>query len=131
MREILRDYYEIDTSNLEDWQVYQLRSQILKTGVNAVLLDEIATLHCDELEEDGSKKFSKQEILNILRINERIRQNVGIVKTLRTKTLITKRCSKCGQIKLATETYFSPDKRNSDGLHSVCKECRKFYVKKG
>lgn len=59
MREILRDYYEIDTSNLEDWQVYQLRSQILKTGVNAVLLDEIATLHLN-------KHF--RELLRVLEI---------------------------------------------------------------
>lgn len=33
-----------------------------------------------------------------------------------------KRCSKCGEIKLVQR--FSPDQRNKDGLHSVCKECR-------
>lgn len=33
-----------------------------------------------------------------------------------------KTCSKCGEVKLTK--YFSADKRNLDGLHSFCKECR-------
>lgn len=32
-------------------------------------------------------------------------------------------CGKCGEVKLTSN--FSPDKRNKDGLHSYCKECRK------
>lgn len=35
-----------------------------------------------------------------------------------------KRCSKCGEIKLAHTKYFSPYKRNRDGLHSRCRKCR-------
>lgn len=35
-----------------------------------------------------------------------------------------KRCSKCGEIKIANERHFSPDKRNKDGLHSLCRRCR-------
>lgn len=35
-----------------------------------------------------------------------------------------KKCSKCGEIKLASKSYFSPDKRNYDGFHSFCKCCR-------
>ena len=35
-----------------------------------------------------------------------------------------KRCSRCGQIKLAYNRYFSKNKTSKDGLYSICKECR-------
>lgn len=41
-----------------------------------------------------------------------------------------KKCSKCGIIKLGCKRNFSPDKRNSDGLRSICNECRNNYTKK-
>ncbi len=34
-----------------------------------------------------------------------------------------KKCSKCGEIKIANERNFSPDARNKDGLQSTCKKC--------
>ena len=35
-----------------------------------------------------------------------------------------KRCSRCGQIKLAHNKYFSKNKTSKDGYYSICKECR-------
>lgn len=35
-----------------------------------------------------------------------------------------KRCSRCGQIKLAHNKYFSLNKTSKDGFYSICKECR-------
>lgn len=35
-----------------------------------------------------------------------------------------KRCSRCGQIKLAHNKYFSKNKTSKDGFYSICKECR-------
>ncbi len=35
-----------------------------------------------------------------------------------------KQCSKCGEIKLATDTYFSPDKNRNDGFFVYCRNCR-------
>lgn len=35
-----------------------------------------------------------------------------------------KKCTKCGESKPAVEEFFSPDKRNKDGLYSICRECR-------
>lgn len=34
-----------------------------------------------------------------------------------------KRCSKCGEIKLANERYFHKEPKGKDGLKSVCKKC--------
>lgn len=36
-----------------------------------------------------------------------------------------KKCTKCGEIKLISNNrYFSPDKRNADKFHSICRKCR-------
>ena len=35
-----------------------------------------------------------------------------------------KRCSCCGQIKLAHNKYFSKNKTSKDGFYSLCKKCR-------
>ena len=35
-----------------------------------------------------------------------------------------KRCSRCGEIKLAHNKYFSKNKTSKDGFYSICKACR-------
>jgi hypothetical protein len=35
-----------------------------------------------------------------------------------------KRCSRCGQIKLAHNKFFSKNKTSKDGWYSICKDCR-------
>ena len=35
-----------------------------------------------------------------------------------------KKCSRCGQIKLTHNKYFSKNKTSKDGFYSICKECR-------
>ena len=35
-----------------------------------------------------------------------------------------KRCSKCGEFKLANNKFFSKNKTAKDGFYSICKECR-------
>jgi len=35
-----------------------------------------------------------------------------------------KRCSRCGEIKLAHNKYFSKNKTSKDGFYSICKCCR-------
>jgi hypothetical protein len=35
-----------------------------------------------------------------------------------------KKCSRCGQIKLAHNKYFSKNKTSRDGWYSICKACR-------
>ena len=35
-----------------------------------------------------------------------------------------KRCSKCGQIKLAHNMFFSKNNTSKDGYYSICKACR-------
>lgn len=35
-----------------------------------------------------------------------------------------KRCSRCGQVKLATNRFFSKNSTSKDGWYSICKCCR-------
>lgn len=42
-----------------------------------------------------------------------------------------KRCSRCGQIKLAHNIFFSKNGTSKDGLYSICKECRNAKKRKG
>lgn len=41
-----------------------------------------------------------------------------------------KRCSRCGEIKLAHNKYFSKNKTSKDGFYSICKKCRNTKAKK-
>lgn len=40
-----------------------------------------------------------------------------------------KRCSKCGQVKLAHNRFFSKNKTSKDGFYSICKDCRNHKTK--
>ena len=35
-----------------------------------------------------------------------------------------KRCSRCGEVKLANNKFFSKNSTSKDGYYSICKECR-------
>ena len=41
-----------------------------------------------------------------------------------------KKCSRCGQIKIAHNKYFSKNKTSRDGFYSICKCCRNSKTKK-
>ena len=41
-----------------------------------------------------------------------------------------KKCSRCGEIKLAHNKYFSKNKTSKDGFYSICKACRNAKAKK-
>ena len=40
-----------------------------------------------------------------------------------------KKCSRCGQVKLAHNKYFSKNKTSKDGFYSICKACRNSKAK--
>ena len=42
---------------------------------------------------------------------------------------VFKRCTQCGEIKLATTKYFAKDKKGKFGLYSKCKICKQEYNK--
>lgn len=35
-----------------------------------------------------------------------------------------KKCSRCGQVKLANNRFFSKNNTSKDGFYSICKDCR-------
>ena len=83
-----------------------------------------------KLEEDYGIKYSVEYISSLWR--NKIPKLIA--ETARKKWLVWhyteqekgawKRCSKCGQIKLAHNKFFSRNKSSKDGFYSICKDCR-------
>jgi hypothetical protein len=42
---------------------------------------------------------------------------------------VMKKCSRCGQTKLAHNKFFSKNSTSKDGFYSICKECRNLKTK--
>ena len=42
-----------------------------------------------------------------------------------------KKCSRCGEVKLAHNRFFSKNNTSKDGWYSICKKCRNKKIKKG
>ena len=55
---------------------------------------------------------------------ERAKENYLIWYYTEKECGVWKRCSRCGQIKLANQTFFSKNKSSRDGYYSICKKCR-------
>ena len=83
-----------------------------------------------KLEEDYGIKYSVEYISSLWR--NKIPKLIA--ETARKKWLVWhyteqekgawKRCSKCGQIKLAHNKFFSRNKSSKDGFYFFCKDCR-------
>ena len=57
-------------------------------------------------------------------IAEKAKEDYLIWYYTHKKTGRWKKCSKCGQIKLASNRFFSINNTSKDGFYSICKECR-------
>lgn len=68
----------------------------------------------------GSKRYPRD-------LGLRFGEAVEVVVLLEVRPL-EKFCSGCGEWRL--KSYFSPDTRNLDGLHSHCKACRNDHMRK-
>ena len=111
-----------------------IKSVKFKDHIRDILIMKISGYRYDEISDLLKKKYGMD--LNARRISkiyknvipkmivEQYEQNYeDWLYTYRVKGKY-KKCSKCGEIKLATHKYFSPNKQNKDGLHSYCKSCR-------
>lgn len=83
-----------------------------------------------ELEQTFGVKYSIEHISSLWRnkipkiLAEQAQKNWLINYYTNEKKGNWKRCSRCGQIKLAHNKFFSKNKTSKDGFYSICKDCR-------
>jgi hypothetical protein len=112
----------IEQSNFDDWQMDLIKWKIEKKSNKKII-------------EDINWKYGFN-----FNIKKLLAELYRICKIISMKYLDTyeewfytfkakadyKICSKCGKTYVASRKYFSPDKRNKDGLRSICKKCRNY-----
>ena len=72
------------------------------------------------------KVINNEQIWEGYFLNKKITEKSKIVYTgfLNEEKGQYKKCSRCGEIKLALPKYFSKNKTSRDGFYSICKACR-------
>ena len=105
-----------------------------------IVADKIDGMQNIEIQQDLLSKFDKTHSLEY--ISSLWRNKIpNLIASQAEDELLTwhftevergkfKRCSRCGQIKLAHNKYFSKNKTSKDGFYSICKECRNSKVKR-
>lgn len=88
------------------------------------------------LEMDYGIKHSVEYISSLWRnkipklISEQAKKDYLIWYYTNVEYGVWKKCSRCGEIKLANNKFFSKNKTSKDGYYSICKECRNSKNKK-
>ena len=120
---IMQDFDEIAAVALEDFPLY---NKIVEYKIDGLQNIDIQA----RIEEEFGIKHSVEYISSLWRNKiPKIIASAAEDKLLNWYFLNElkgkyKKCSRCGQIKLAHNKYFSKNKTSKDGFYSVCKCCR-------
>lgn len=120
---MMEDFDRIATKALTD---YPLLEKIVECKVDGKQNIEIQKI----LEEQFDKKHSLEYISSLWRnkipqlIADQACEDLLNWHFLEVEKGKYKKCSRCGQIKLAHSKYFSKNKTSKDGWYSICKCCR-------
>ena len=125
---LLEDFDKVSTEALKD---YPLLERIVLYKVDGLQNVEIQ----NKLEEEFGIKHSLEYISSLWR--KKIPNLIASAAEdafldnwyLNVEKGTYKRCSRCGEIKLAHNKYFSKNKTSKDGYYSICKKCRNTKVK--
>lgn len=120
---LMEDFDKIATEALAD---YPILEKIVECKIDGKLNIEIQRT----LEEEFDKKHSLEYISSLWRnkipqlIAEKAAEQLLNWHYLQVEKGKYKKCSRCGQVKLAHSKYFSKNKTSKDGWYSICKCCR-------
>lgn len=126
---LMEDFDNISTRALADYPLYERIVECKIDGLQNVQIQEI-------LKEEFGITHSLEYISSLWR--KKIPQLIASQAEdeyldwyyLNEEKGKYKKCSRCGQIKLAHNKYFSKNKTSKDGFYSICKACRNSKGKK-
>ena len=120
---LMETFDKISEEALRDYPLYQRLVECKVDGLQNVQIQE-------KLEEEFGIKHSLEYISSLWR--KKIPKLIASTAEdqwldeyyLSREKGKYKKCSRCGQIKLAHNKYFSKNKTSKDGFYSICKDCR-------
>lgn len=127
---LLEDFDKLRESALGPFPVYQALARYKIEGKSNLQIQEL-------LLAEYNTKYSVEYISALWRkkipkvIAEKAKEDYIVWYYTNIERGQWKRCSKCGQVKLAHNRFFSKNNTSKDGFYSVCKSCRNAKNKKG
>lgn len=125
---LMKDFDNIAEIALADWPLYE---KIIVYKVDGLKLTEISK----RLEEEFGIKHTIEYISTLWR-NKIPKMIASVAEDQWLEWYYTneekgkwKKCSRCGQIKLANNKNFSKNKTSLDSFYSICKKCRNAKTK--
>ena len=120
---LMQDFDEVSAKALEKYPIYERIVELKVDGKQNKEIQEI-------LEKEFAVKHSVEYISSLWR-----KKIPSLIASAAEDQYLNwyyltqargayKKCSRCGQIKLAHNKYFSKNKTSKDGFYSICKECR-------
>ena len=126
---LMDDFDKVVAAALEDYPLYDKIVECKIDGLQNVQIQEI-------IENEFGVKHSVEYISSLWRnkipklIASEAEDRILYWYYLNEEKGKYKRCSRCGEIKLAHNKYFSKNKTSKDGFYSICKKCRNSKGKK-
>ena len=120
---LMLDFDDVSNRALKDYPLYEKIVQYKIDGLQNIDIQQ-------KIEEEFEIKHSVEYISSLWR-----KKIPGLIASQAEDDYLNgyflneekgkyKRCSRCGEIKLAHNKYFSKNKTSKDGYYSICKSCR-------
>ena len=120
---LMRDFKKLMKDTLKDYPVYETIVQAKINGMtNAEIQKLLLKKHNIQHTPEYISSLWRNKIPKIL--SEKAKTDYLIWYYSEVEYGTWKRCTRCGEVKLAHNRFFSKNSTSKDGWYSICKECR-------